>query len=71
MATHAAVLFIEDVARELRISRRSIERLRSERSFPIPELESLDKRPRWSRVAVDRYLAGERTPKRPLLRIAR
>jgi len=52
------VLFIEDLVRELRTSRRTIARLRRQRVFPIPELPSLDKRPRWSRVAVEQFLAG-------------
>jgi len=64
------VLFIDDLARQLRTSRRTIARLRRQRVFPIPELDSLDKRPRWSRVAVDRYLAGERTPRRSPLKLA-
>jgi hypothetical protein len=61
MTTPAAtdVLFIDDLADALRTSRSTIERLRRHRSFPIPELPSLDKRPRWSRVAVERFLAGE------------
>lgn len=57
-----AVLFIEDVSRELRVSRRTIDRLRRHRAFPIPELPSLDKRPRWSRADVDRYLASASLP---------
>jgi predicted DNA-binding transcriptional regulator AlpA len=64
------VLFIDDVARELRTSRTTIARLRRQRLFPIPELPSIDKRPRWSRAAVDQYLAGERAPKRSPLKLA-
>ena len=52
------VLFIEDVARTLRTSRSTIERRRRAGSFPIPELPSIDGRPRWSRQAVERYLAS-------------
>ena len=51
------VLFIEDVARILRTSRSTIERRRRAGSFPIPELLSIDGRPRWSRLALERYLA--------------
>lgn len=58
--TAPAVLFIEDLVRELRTSRRTIQRLRRYGAFPIPELPSLDKRPRWSRAAVDTFLAEER-----------
>jgi predicted DNA-binding transcriptional regulator AlpA len=59
------VLFIEDVARILRTSRSTIERRRRAGSFPIPELLSIDGRPRWSRQAVDRYLASTSGGLRP------
>jgi hypothetical protein len=52
------VLFIEDLARVLRTSRSTIERRRRSGTFPIPELPSIDGRPRWSRRAVERYLAS-------------
>jgi hypothetical protein len=52
------VLFIEDVARVLRTSRSTIERRRRAGSFPIPELPSIDERPRWSRQAVERFLSS-------------
>jgi predicted DNA-binding transcriptional regulator AlpA len=52
------VLFIEDVAHVLRTSRSTIERRRRSGTFPIPELPSIDGRPRWSRQAVERYLAS-------------
>jgi hypothetical protein len=52
------VLFIEDMARTLRISRSTIERRRRSNTFPIPELPALDDRPRWSRTAVERYLSS-------------
>ena len=51
-----AVLFLEDVAGFLRVSRSTIERRRRDGTFPIPELPSLDRRPRWSRIEVERYL---------------
>jgi hypothetical protein len=51
-----AVLFIDDICRELRVGRRTVEKLRRHGSFPIPELPSIDKRPRWSRQAVDAFL---------------
>jgi hypothetical protein len=54
----ADVLFIEDVARILRTSRSTIERRRRSGSFPIPDLPAIDERPRWSRQAVERYLAS-------------
>ena len=52
------VLFIEDVARILRTSRSTVERRRGGGTFPIPELPSIDGRPRWSRQAVERFLAS-------------
>ena len=54
-----AVCFIEDVARILRMSRRTVERLRRHGAFPIAELPALDARPRWSGDAVQRWLKGE------------
>lgn len=57
--TEQAVLFIADLVRELRVSRTTIEKLRRFGCFPIPELRSLDKRPRWSRAAVDAFLADD------------
>jgi predicted DNA-binding transcriptional regulator AlpA len=52
------VLFIQDVARVLRTSRSTIERRRRMGTFPIPELPGIDGRPRWSRYAIDAYLAS-------------
>lgn len=52
------VLFIDDLARRLKTSRRTLEKLRRARALPIAELPALDKRPRWSGVAVKRYLAN-------------
>lgn len=60
--TTETVLFIEDLVRELRVSRTTIEKLRRHRCFPIPELRSLDKRPRWSRAAVEAFLADDQQP---------
>ena len=59
------VLFIDDVARILRTSRSTIERRRRAGSFPIPELPSIDGRPRWSRQAVERYLGSTSNGVRP------
>lgn len=52
------VYFIDDICRELRVSRRVLENLRRHRAFPVPELPALDRRPRWSAAAVDAYLAS-------------
>jgi predicted DNA-binding transcriptional regulator AlpA len=63
--TEPAIYFMEDLVRLLGTSRRTIQRLRRHGAFPIAELPALDKRPRWSRVAVERYLASEeRTSRR-------
>lgn len=59
------VLFIDDVARILRTSRSTIERRRRAGTFPIPELPSIDERPRWSRQAVEGYLASSNGGMRP------
>ena len=56
----SSVLFIDDVATELRVSRRTIEKLRRHDAFPIPEMPSLDKRPRWSSDAVEAFKAEQR-----------
>lgn len=52
------VLFIEDLVRELRVSRSTIERRRRMNSFPIPEMPPLNNRPRWSRKEVEAYKAS-------------
>ena len=57
--TSPDVLFLEDLCRALRVSRRTVERLRRHGAFPIPTLPSLDKRPRWSRAAVETFLASD------------
>jgi hypothetical protein len=50
------VLFLDDLAQLLRTSRRTIEKMRRAGVFPIPEIRGIDKRPRWSRVVVQRFL---------------
>jgi predicted DNA-binding transcriptional regulator AlpA len=68
------VLFIDDVASVLRTSRSTIERRRRAGTFPIPELPSFDGRPRWSRQAVNAYLAstnGGLKPRRGRPRLGR
>ena len=52
------VLFQDELAILLRVSRATIERRRREGSFPIPELPGIDNRPRWSRKAVEQYLSS-------------
>lgn len=53
------VMFDADVCDELRISVRTLKRLRRARVFPIPELPSLDKRHRYARRDVEAYIARE------------
>jgi hypothetical protein len=53
------VCFVEDVCRLLRISRRTLQRLRRAGAFPIEELGGLDKRPRWSGAKVTAFIEGE------------
>ncbi|MPZ20975.1 MAG: helix-turn-helix domain-containing protein [Luteitalea sp.] len=55
-----AVLFLDDVAALLRVSRSTIERRRRQGTFPIPELPPLDRRPRWSRNEVERFMESNR-----------
>lgn len=62
------VLYAAEVAQALGISERTLRRLRAFGTFPIRELGGLDSRPRWSREAVDRYLA-ESASRRPLRRV--
>lgn len=57
--TIPAVCFLEDLSRVLRVSRRTLERLRRHHALPIRELPSLDKRPRWSGVDVQKFLDGQ------------
>ncbi len=59
-----AVLFIDDLTALLRVSRSTIERRLREGTFPIPRLDPLDRRPRWSRHSVERYLETRWQPLR-------
>ena len=51
-----AVYFIDDVCEFLKVNRRTVERLRRHGAFPVPELSSLDKRPRWSGADILAYI---------------
>lgn len=51
--------FIDDVARFLKTSRRTVEKLRRHGACPIPELPSIDKRARWSGTDILKYLDGQ------------
>lgn len=58
------VCLLDDLARVLKTSRRTIERRRKSGVFPIRELPSIDKRPRWSRDDVLKFLANQRSMRR-------
>jgi len=51
------VCFIDDVARALRTSRRSIQRRLAVGTFPIPTLPSVDSRRRWAGEDVRQFIA--------------
>jgi predicted DNA-binding transcriptional regulator AlpA len=51
------VCFIQDVARALRCSTRSIYRRLAVQTFPIPPLPSIDSRLRWSGEDVRQFIA--------------
>lgn len=52
-----AVLFVQDLALELRISARKIRTLLKDAPWTLPEtLPAFDNRPRWARVVVERWL---------------
>ena len=68
-----AVLLLDDVAALLRCSTTTIKRRLRARVFPVAPLAGIDKRPRWSRAALLRWLEsggsgdavrGRRRPKR-------
>jgi hypothetical protein len=52
------VCLIEDVCRALRVSRRTLKRLRRAKAFPIQELPSLDKHPRWRGSEIQKFIDG-------------
>lgn len=58
--TTSDVLDKHAIAELLGYSVRWIEQRMRERRFPIPPLDGLGKKPRWSRAAVMRYLEGKR-----------
>jgi hypothetical protein len=58
-----AVCLIDDICRELKISRTTLKRLRRAGAFPIEELPSLDKHPRWSGASVQKFLDGREKPR--------
>jgi hypothetical protein len=59
MNANCDVYFVEDLVALLGVSLRTIHRKRRHGVFPIPELPTVDSRPRWSRAVVRRFLDGE------------
>ena len=53
------VLYLDDVAAVLRCSRSTIQRRLRDRIFPVAPIPGLDRRRRWSRDAIARWLAAE------------
>jgi predicted DNA-binding transcriptional regulator AlpA len=60
VATQKDVLDIRDLADLLGYSVRWIQQRLKERRFQIAPLEGLGRKRRWSRAAVEQYLAGRR-----------
>lgn len=52
---------MDDVCKALQISRSTLKRLRRAGTFPIPELPTLDRHPRWAADAVEAFLLKTRT----------
>lgn len=72
MSESPAVYFIEDLCRELGMSRSTLKRLRARGAFPMAPLP-VPGRPRWSVAVVQRFLAAEGQsglPRKPWRRIA-
>lgn len=57
----SGVYFLEDLCGYLKVSRRTLERLRAHRALPLHELPALDKRPRFSGAEILRFLENKRT----------
>ena len=56
------VCTIQDLARILKTSTRTIARQRKAGTFPIKELPELDRKPRWGRRDVEAFAARETQP---------
>lgn len=50
------VYLLQDLVGFLKVSRRTLERLRAHRALPIRELPALDKRPRFSGAEILRFI---------------
>jgi hypothetical protein len=56
--TLPAVLLVDDLARLLGTSTKTVQRRRTARTLPFTELPALDRKPRWSRDQVLATLAS-------------
>ena len=57
------VCLLDDLARILQTSKRTLERRRASGVLPLRELPAIDKRPRYSRDEVQKFLANQRALK--------
>jgi excisionase family DNA binding protein len=48
---------IKELARQLQTSTKTIRRLRRAGAMPIPEVHGIDKKLRWSRAEVEKFVA--------------
>ena len=60
------VLFLDDLARLLRCSPSTIKRRVRARVFPVAPLPGIDKRPRWSKAMVLRWLGSGKMKRDPV-----
>jgi hypothetical protein len=61
-STLPAVLLIEDMAKLLGTSTRTIRKRMHSKTWPFTPLARVDRKPRWSRDAVLAIIAGQRHP---------
>lgn len=64
MSDIPTVCFVTDLVRILRTSRDTIDRMRRAGAFPIPELDRIDRRPRWSGARVREFVDGAKPLRR-------
>jgi len=55
------VYLLKDLPRYLKVSRRTLERLRAHRALPLREMPALDKRPRFSGAEILRFIHSGRS----------
>lgn len=52
-------MFIDEVAKRLRVTVRQILKLEARRRFPVPRLQKLDRHARYSRAVVEAFVEGQ------------